>query len=667
MARSKYVAAGSVTAILVAACVSCVTAGALARTDGAQLHRAKTAGPPIPFHRSSSSSLTEFQGLGPSETYGSSTYFWTPGEPVVAVGPTDILQTVNEAAAVFDKSGNKLAEFDFGTFWGGTDANPTECTDPRALYMASVNRFAISCSSTSMRFAVSETSDPTGPWYKYAAPNKSFLDQDKIEATSDKFVIAGNTSTTEQMYIYNLSDVVNGVASPHHVLKVAKRSNVYEAAVQQTATSNAYFVSSFPGNHLYLATISGTPMAGNVSLTETLIKGSDYPGPSEPVVPGGSIGGGELDGRVYDAVYETETSDSKAVIQYSSARQCGSRDCVTSARIDLSGSKPVLTYDQLVGEPGYDYSYGAVGLDGSGDVFEVYTQTTPTQAPAAAVIGPGFLATLQLPGVGTTSCGSGTCDERWGDYFGTAVDPSDPTSVWVTATYQATSGAYGWGTVIARLSAGTFALPTVTTGTSSSVTGSGAKLSGTINPNGVATTYHIDYGLTTGYDSSTPETSSGSGTSPVAASAQISGLSANTLYQYRVVATTATGSAVGADKTFKTRGPTITSVTFTGSPANPTISIAGTDFGSEPAGTAAGCGATGDDFGNLLWLSDVSAGWAAGQGGDCIGLIVSSYSATQIVFTLGSYYTAGDFALKDGDTYQVTVIGKTFSGAVSYS
>jgi hypothetical protein len=153
----------------------------------------------------------------------------------------------------------------------------------------------------------------------------------------------------------------------------------------------------------------------------------------------------------------------------------------------------------------------------------------------------------------------------------------------------------------------------------------------------------------------------------VAASAQISGLSANTLYHYRVVATTATGSAVGADKTFKTRGPTITSVTFTGSPANPTISIAGTDFGSEPAGTAAGCGATGDDFGNLLWLSDVSAGWAAGQGGDCIGLIVSSYSATQIVFTLGSYYTAGDFALKDGDTYQVTVIGKTFSGAVSYS
>jgi hypothetical protein len=38
-----------------------------------------------------------------------------------------------------------------------------------------------------MRFAISKTSDPTGGWYRYAAPNSGFLDQDKIEATADKF------------------------------------------------------------------------------------------------------------------------------------------------------------------------------------------------------------------------------------------------------------------------------------------------------------------------------------------------------------------------------------------------------------------------------------------------------------------------------------------------
>ena len=137
-----------------------------------------------------------------------------------------------------------------------------------------------------MRFAISQTSDPTGAWYKYAAPNTSFLDQDKIEATSDKLVIAGNTSTNEQIYVYNLSDVVGGVATPTVVHLVASKSNIYEAAVQQTPTSNAYLVSSYPGNALYLATITGTPAAANVKLTETKIASTDYPAPQEPAVPG---------------------------------------------------------------------------------------------------------------------------------------------------------------------------------------------------------------------------------------------------------------------------------------------------------------------------------------------------------------------------------------------
>jgi hypothetical protein len=635
-----------------------------------QLQRTTTGARPVRF--TNASPATEFPGLGSSETYGATTYFWTPGEPVLAVGPNDILQTVNEAAAVYDKTGKKLAEFDFGTFWpGGTVNNPVQCTDPRALYLASVDRFAISCSSASMLFAISQTSDPTGAWYKYAAPNSSFLDQDKIEATADKFLIAGNTSTNEQIYVYNLSDVVNGVANPARVLKTAKKSNIYEAAAEQTATSAAYFVSSYPGNQLYLATINGTPAGNNVTLTETLIKSTDYPAPQEPAVPGGHIGGGVLDGRVYDAVYETETSDNKPVIQYSSARECGTRVCVTSSRIDLSGAKPVLAYDQLVGEPGYDDSYGAVGLDGAGNVFEAFTQTNSGQTPSAALAGPGFVVTLQPSAAGTNACSppnNPPCDERWGDYFGTAIDPSDPTSVWVTATYQGTSGGYGYGTVIARVSTTTFALPTVTTGSASKITAGGATLSGTVDPNGVATTSHIDYGLTSGYDSSTVETSAGSGSSAVPVSAKLTGLQENSVYHYRVVATTVTGSSVGPDKTFRIAGPKITSVTFTGTAAAPTVTITGHNFGTEPTGSPAGCGATGDNFGTSLWFDEITASWAAGEGGDCIALLVNSYSPTRIVYQFGSFYDTNGLApANSGDQYQVTVMGNTFNGTVTYS
>ncbi len=617
--------------------------------------------------------VREFPGMGPCEAG----YCWTPGEPVIAVGPTDIVETVNASATVYSKAtGNLLAEFDFGTFWG---SSTTFCVDPRALYLSSVDRFAISCTdittgTSPMRFAISETNDPTGAWYQYAAPNTSFLDQDKIVATSDKFVIAGNTSSTEAMYVYNLSDLVSGIASPAVVSLTAKKSNVYEAAVEQTASSTAYFVSSYPGGSLYLAKITGTPAAGNVKLKEMLVTSTDYPSPQEPSVPGGNIGGGDLDGRVYDAVYEVESSDSKPVIQYSSARECGTRTCNTSARIDLSGTTPVLSYDNLVGEPGWDYTYGAVGLDGSGNVFEAYSRSSASSDPAAAVVGPGFDVTLQLPTSGTTTCSSGQsppCDERWGDYLGTAIDPSNPSDVWVTGLYQSSSGGYGWGSVIAEVSTTKFALPTVTTGLASNRTTTSATVAATINPNGVPTTYHIDYGLTTGYDSATTETSAGSGSSPVPVSVPLSGLTPGTHYHYRVVATTSVGSATGADATFKTKKPKITSVTFTGTGSNPTVTIAGSGFGTIPAAnppTPLTCvaGDTSFDYGNSLSFNENTRAWGAGQTGDCIGLVVTTYTSTQIVYQFGADYSHYGHVTA-GDSFTLVVYGKSFTGTVTYT
>jgi hypothetical protein len=613
--------------------------------------------------------ISEFPGTGPCDVV----FCWAPGDPSIAVGPSDVVQTVNTVAAVYSKAGTQLAKFDFSTFWGGSTP---ECVDPRTLYIAPVNRFAISCSDKAgpVRFAISKTGDPTGAWYLYAAPNTGFLDQDKIEATSDKLIIAGN-GATEKMYVYNLSDVVAGVAKPSVVTLTAKKSNVYQAAVEQTSATSAYFVSSYPGGHLFLATITGTPAGNNVVLTETAIASKDFPAPAEPQVPGGSIGGGDLDGRIYDAVYENETSDGKPIIAYSSARECGVRTCITSAKIDLSGTKPVLTANTLIGEPGWDYSYGAVGLNASGSAFEVYSRSSSSTDPGIAVVGPGFDVTLQPSASGATTCSGGAppCDERWGDYLGTAIDPSDPSSVWVTGPYQASDGSYGWGTVIAKISATTFSLPTATTGAASSVTATAATLAGTVNPNGAATSYHVDYGLTTGYDAATAEQSAGSGTAPVSVSVPVSGLDPATKYHYRIVATTAVGSAIGSDETFKTKPPKFSAVQFTGTPTNPTVTITGSNFGTIPPanpGTPLSCvpGDTSFDYGTSgLWFKDVTAGWTAGQIGDCIGLNVTSYTNMKIVYQFGAGYGHYGPLVTNGDAFKLTVWGISHTGTVAYS
>ena len=599
-----------------------------------------------------------------------------PGEPVVEVGPTTVLQTVNTAATVYDKaSGTKLAQFDFTVWWG---AQTTECVDPRALYIASVDRFAFSCTDITpnkvsrIRFAISASGDPTGAWHAYDAPNRTFLDQDKIEATSDKFVVAGNSATFEQLYVYNLADLVAGMSNPPVVGVRATKSNVYQAAVQQTAVSPAYFVSSFPGHSLDLATITGTPAGANVALTEHAISTTDYPAPVEPSVPGGSLGAGDLDGRIYSAVFEVETSDKHPVIQYSSARLCGTRDCITSVRVDLSGSAPVVTQDTLIGEPGWDYTYGAPGLDAAGNVFEVYTRSNRNTPPGMAVTGPGFDVTVHRAVAGTNSCDPSSqppCDERWGDYVGTGIDPSNPSLVWITGLYQQTNGGLGWGSWIDTVSLNRYTLPAATTGAATSITQGTAMVAGTVNPRGVATTYHFDYGTTTGYDASTPKKSAGSGSTSVSVSAKLSGLVANTTYHYRLVATTSAGSAVGADSTFTTSKPAVTTVAFTGTPANPTVTITGT-FGAEPAhdpATPLNCvnGDTSYDFGTSgLWFTDATRSWTAGQIGDCIGLAVTSFTSTQIVYTFGADYGAYP-PLANGEAYQLVVDGVTATGTVS--
>ncbi|MBV8948225.1 MAG: hypothetical protein JO046_16295 [Solirubrobacterales bacterium] len=113
-------------------------------------------------------------------------------------------------------------------------------------------------------------------------------------------------------------------------------------------------------------------------------------------------------------------------------------------------------------------------------------------------------------------------------------------------------------TTMSALAAGAVAVaassPTVATGTRSNVTDTSAVLHGSVNPNGSATTYFFQWGLTNAYGVQSVAHSAAHGTKPVSVSAVAAVLIPGTVYHYRVVATNAAGTAVGADRTFKTAG-----------------------------------------------------------------------------------------------------------------
>jgi Concanavalin A-like lectin/glucanases superfamily len=84
-----------------------------------------------------------------------------------------------------------------------------------------------------------------------------------------------------------------------------------------------------------------------------------------------------------------------------------------------------------------------------------------------------------------------------------------------------------------------------------------AILLGTVNPMMKATTFRFEYGTTTAYGTSVPETIADTerwvtGSDPEEVDQAIEGLEPETTYHYRLVATNALGSFVGADQTFTT-------------------------------------------------------------------------------------------------------------------
>ncbi|HEX4518909.1 MAG TPA: fibronectin type III domain-containing protein [Gaiellaceae bacterium] len=117
--------------------------------------------------------------------------------------------------------------------------------------------------------------------------------------------------------------------------------------------------------------------------------------------------------------------------------------------------------------------------------------------------------------------------------------------------------------------------PGVTTKAATSITSSSARLNGTVNPNGLSTTYYFDYGTSTNYGSRTAVATAGAGTANKSVSATITGLGPGA-YHFRLVATSSAGTSTGSDLTFGSAGPpavqtgsaqgaSTTGVTLTGS------------------------------------------------------------------------------------------------------
>jgi NHL repeat len=91
---------------------------------------------------------------------------------------------------------------------------------------------------------------------------------------------------------------------------------------------------------------------------------------------------------------------------------------------------------------------------------------------------------------------------------------------------------------------------------STQVNATSGRIEAELNPHGLATEYHFEYGTDTNYGTSVPipSGSAGSGLTDTAVGALLQGLLPSTTYHYRVVASNALGTVEGPDRSFTTQG-----------------------------------------------------------------------------------------------------------------
>jgi hypothetical protein len=145
-------------------------------------------------------------------------------------------------------------------------------------------------------------------------------------------------------------------------------------------------------------------------------------------------------------------------------------------------------------------------------------------------------------------CGEPLVNEQLGD-----VDCEGTTACDAFAGFDGPSGV-GTPNGLGAFGGPSELAPTAVTEAASAITAASATLNATVDPNGETVTACVfEYGPTTAYGQSAPCASSpGSGTSPVAVSAAITGLSAKHVYRFRILATDAVGTSDGKAGKLKT-------------------------------------------------------------------------------------------------------------------
>ncbi len=400
-----------------------------------------------------------------------------PPDPWVAVGPRDIVQSVNSFIRITSRSGTPELTVDTPTFFDVLPGQKTD-SDPRVLFDVPHQRWIASylsydCTTGHLYLAASQTADPTGAWWRWHVEFPGRVpDYPALGVSTDKIVVSTNEYRIDpaapdciaqnnayagaSMRVFDWADVLNGSLSVHRDLAANPDLFTWRPTVNLSSGTTVHAIVEMTDGGVGYATITGTNAGGDVTLSPIVtlpISLTVPPSPSQPGTP--ATIAAVRDQRPTDALWRNGSLWFVATgsCVYDAVRSCVYvRELSTNTKDTLGApGTPTVRQTLKIGASGYDSYAGGIGLSQDGTLYIAFTRSSTTSAASSYAtyrllsdaLGSVRPATLLKAGSGTYP---GT---RWGDYVGVAPDPTEPGSVWQANQY---ADGTSWATWVSRLS-----------------------------------------------------------------------------------------------------------------------------------------------------------------------------------------------------------------------
>jgi uncharacterized repeat protein (TIGR01451 family) len=396
-----------------------------------------------------------------------------PPDTNAAAGPSNVVELVNTAMQITDKTGRFLSgTSSLRSFFSGHGFTVNTLTDPVVLFDESVvnssgpnGRFIVvmldltsATATDNLDFAISNDADATHGFTNFRQVNVGetsfFADQPRLGINADAYFVELNMYATatqifdhpQEFTIQKSNFLTGGLTTFHHDfsgnLFSVDPANMHGAA----AGGPEYFVSE----GATLGTINVIKETNVLSDTPTdvptTITVTTYSQPPAANQPSGTIT--TNDSRMMNAAWRNNVLVATHTVGTGTPTTAHAR----WYQLDTT-STPTLTQSGEI-NPGLGIAtfFPSIDIDANGDFGMTYMQSSTSEFVSMYVTGrtPSDPTGTMETGVKALAGTTNYTGDRAGDYSGTSTDPATGTSFWSANEFITDSAAAAWNTGIAN-------------------------------------------------------------------------------------------------------------------------------------------------------------------------------------------------------------------------